>query len=87
MGKTGKASRTWLRRSLWGLGMIASILALCALSWALVRSPLFTVKQIDLEAPGRPGPDELRTLCGIRPGMSMLTLDTEEVSRRLETHP
>jgi cell division protein FtsQ len=67
--------------------MIASILSLCALSCALARSPLFVVKQIELEASGRPGPDEIRSMSGIRPGMNMLTLDTEEVSRRLETHP
>ena len=87
MGKTGKPSRTLFRCSLWGFGMIASIYAGYVLSCALIRSPLFTVKQIELEASGRPGPDEIRTLCGIRPGMNMLTLDTEGVSRRLETHP
>ena len=90
MGKTSRSSRTsrtFLRRSLWGFGMVVSILALSALSCALVRSPLFVVKQVDLEASGRPGPDEIRSMSGIRPGMNMLTLDTEEVSRRLETHP
>ena len=83
----GKTSRTFLRCSLWGFGMIASILALYALSCALVRSPLFVVKRVELEASGRPGPDEIRSMSGIRPGMNMLLLDTEEVSRRLETHP
>jgi cell division septal protein FtsQ len=87
MGKTSRSSRTFLRRSLWGFGTIASILALCALSCALARSPLFLVKQVELEASGRPGPDAIRSMSGIRPGMNMLSLDTEEVSRRLETHP
>jgi len=82
-----KTNRTFLRCSLWGFGMIASILAICALSCALARSPLFVVKQIELEAFERPGRDEIRSMSGIRPGMNMLTLDTEEVSRRLETHP
>jgi cell division protein FtsQ len=67
--------------------MIASILTLYVLSCALVRSPLFRVVQVDLEASGRPGPDEIRSMSGIRPGMNLLSLDTEEVSRRLETHP
>jgi len=87
MGKTSRPTRTFLRCSLWGFGMIASIFALCALSCALARSPLFVVKQVELEASGRPGPDEIRSMSGIRPGMNMLSLDTEEVSRRLETHP
>ena len=87
MGKTSRSSRTFLRRSLWGFGMVASILALSALSCALVRSPLFVVRQVDLEASGRPGPDEIRSMSGIRPGMNMLSLDTVAVSRRLETHP
>jgi cell division septal protein FtsQ len=77
----------FFRCSLWGLGTIATILALCALACALARSPLFVVKQVDVEASGRPGSDEIRSMSGIRPGMNMLTLDTEQVSRRLETHP
>ena len=87
MGKTSRSFRTFLRGSLWGFGMIASILALYTLSCALVRSPLFLVKQVELEVSGRPGPDEIRSMSGIRPGMNMLSIDTEEVSRRLETHP
>ncbi len=87
MGKTSRSSRTFLRCSLWGLGMTASTLALYALSCAVAQSPLFRVAQVDLEASGRPGPDEIRSMSGIRPGMNMLSLDTEEVSRRLETHP
>ncbi len=78
MGKTSRSSRTFLRSSLWGLGMIASILALYVLSCALARSPLFVVKQVELEASGRPGPDEIRSMSGIRPGMNMLSLDTED---------
>ena len=87
MGKTSRSTRTFLRCSLWGLGVIVSILVFSVLSFALVRSPLFVVKQVELEASGRPGSDEIRSMSGIRPGMNMLTLDTEEVSRRLETHP
>ena len=87
MGKTSWSFRMLLRCSLWGLGMIASILSFCALSCAMARSPLFVVKQIALEASERPGPDEIRSMSGIRPGMNMFSLDTEEVSRRLETHP
>lgn len=86
MDETSRPTRTFLRCSLWGLGMIASILAIHALWYAMVRSPLFVVKQVELEASGRPGPDEIRSMSGIRPGMNMLALDTEEVSRRLETH-
>lgn len=87
MGKTSRSFRTFLSGAHWGFGMIASILALYTLSCALVRSPLFLVKQVELEVPGRPGPDEIRSMSGIRTGMNMLSIDTEEVSRRLETHP
>jgi cell division protein FtsQ len=87
MDEMSRPTRTFLLRSLRGLGMIASILALYVLSSALVRSPLFVVKQVELDASGRPGPDEIRSMSGIRPGMNMFSLDTEEVSRRLETHP
>jgi cell division protein FtsQ len=45
------------------------------------------VKKVELDASGRPGPDEIRSMSGIRPGMNMLTLDTDKVSRRLEAHP
>jgi cell division protein FtsQ len=82
-----RSTRTFLRCSLWGFGMIASILSLSALSCALVRSPLFVIKQVELDATGRPGPEEIRSMSGIRPGMNLLALHTEDVSRRLETHP
>jgi cell division protein FtsQ len=67
--------------------MIASILLVCGLSFALARSPLFLVERVDLDTSGTPGPVEIRSLSGVRTGMNLLALDTEEVSRRLETHP
>jgi len=87
MDKTSGSSRTFLRCSLWGLGMIASVLTIYGLSVALARSPLFLVEQVEVEASGRLGPDEIRSICGLHPGMNMLFIDTEEVSRRLEAHP
>jgi len=87
MDKTSRSSRTVSRCALWGLGVIVSFLAFYLLSFALARSPLFVVKQVELEVSGRPGPDEIRSMSGIRPGMNMLSLDTEAVSRRLESHP
>ncbi len=82
-----RSARTFLRRVSWGLGVMASILVLYLLSCALVRSPLFLVKRVDVEATQRPGEEEIRSRSGIRPGMNLLSLDTAEVSRRLETHP
>ncbi len=87
MKETSRSARTFLRCSLWGLGMIASLLSLYLLSCALVRSSLFVVKQVEVDASGRPGAEEIRWVSGIRPGMSLLALDAAEVSRRLEAHP
>lgn len=82
-----RSARKWFRDSLWGLGIGASILAAYALSSALVRSPLFVVERVDVEASERPSPDEIRWMSGIRPGTNLLTLNTADVSRRLEAHP
>ncbi len=87
MKQKSRPARSLLRRCTWGLVVIASILSLYLLSCALVRSPLFVVKCVEVEASQRPGEEEVRSLSGIRPGMNLLSVDTEEVSRRLETHP
>lgn len=86
-GRRPPPKRKLLRRCLWAVGIGASILGVCALPRALAQSPLLVVRQIELEASGRPGPDEIGSLSGIRTGMSLLSLDAEGASRRLETHP
>jgi cell division protein FtsQ len=45
------------------------------------------VEQVEVDASGRPGPDEIRSMSGILPGMNLLSLSTADVSRRLEAHP
>jgi len=75
-----------LRASLWPLGMGVSILGLYGLACALVASPLFVLQEVTVEISGRASPEEIRSMSGIRPGMNILSLDTEVVSRRLETH-
>jgi cell division protein FtsQ len=75
-----------LRASLWPLGMGASILAAYGLACALAASPLFVLQEVTVEVSGRPSPEEIRSMSGIRLGMNLLSLDTEAVSRRLETH-
>jgi cell division septal protein FtsQ len=69
------------------LGLIVSALTVCLLSWGLLRSSLFLVKQVEVDASERPGPGEIRSMSGILPGTNLLRLDTEEVSRRVEAHP
>jgi len=75
-----------LRTSLWPLGVGASILAGYGLACALAASPLFVLQEVTVEASGRPSPGEIRSMSGVRPGMNLLSLDTEDVSRRLEAH-
>ena len=82
-----QSARRLLHFSQWGLGLGASILTAYGLSCALVGSPLFAVEQVEVEASGRPGPDEIRSMSGIRPGMNLLSLNTADISRRLEAHP
>jgi cell division protein FtsQ len=64
----------------------ASILVVYGLACALAASPLFVLKEVTVEVSGRPSPGEIRSVSGIRPGTNLLSLDTEEVSQRLETH-
>jgi len=75
-----------LRTSLWPLGVGASVLAGYGLACALAASPLFVLQEVVVEASGRPNPGEIRSMSGVRPGMNLLSLDTEGISRRLETH-
>ncbi len=82
-----RVKRRLLRGSLWGGGLFASVLVLFVLRDALVRSPLFIVKQVEIEGSGRVSPEEIRSISGVRPGMHLLSLDARAVSRRLEAHP
>jgi hypothetical protein len=66
--------------------MGASILAGYGLACVLAASPLFVLQEVTVEASGRPSPGEIRSMSGVRPGMNLLSLDTEDVSRGLETH-
>jgi cell division protein FtsQ len=66
--------------------MVVSILVACALASTLIESPLFVVTGVEVHASGRVSPDEIRRVSRIRPGMNLVTLDTDEVSRRLEAH-
>jgi cell division protein FtsQ len=66
--------------------MVVSILAAYALASALIESPLFVVRTVEVEASGRLSPGEVRTMSRVRPGLNLVTLDTADVSRRLESH-
>ncbi len=81
--------RTFYRCSLWGGGMIASVAVFGLLSCAVARSPLFVVKRISIEreSSGRPSPEAIRAVSGIRPGMNLILLDADRICRRLEAHP
>jgi cell division protein FtsQ len=80
-------ARKLLRCSLWGLGTGVSILAVYGLASALADSSLFVIQQVEVEASGRLGPDEIRSMSGIRPGMNLLSLNAADLRRRLETEP
>ena len=83
--QAGRALK-FLGASLWPLGVGAAILVAYGLACAVAASPLFVLQEVTVDVSGRPSPTEIETMSGIRPGMNLLSLDTEEVSRRLETH-
>lgn len=79
--------RALLRGSLWAFAIGASSLALCGVAHVVIRSPLFIVKEVQVEGSGTVGADEIRFLSGIRPGANLLAFRASHVSRRLEAHP
>jgi cell division protein FtsQ len=76
-----------LRFTVWVAGFGVSILSLFALARALVASPLFVVKAVDVEGSERLTPEEIRSVSGIRSDLNLVFLDTDEITRRLESHP
>ena len=69
---------TFLRTSLWPLGVGASVLAAYGLACAVAASPLFVLQEVTVEGSGRPSPAQIRTMSGVCPGMNLLSLDTDE---------
>lgn len=70
-----------------GVGMVVSMLVSLALAEAVIESPLFVVTHLDVEeASERVSPEEIRSMSRIRLGTNLVTLDTADVSRRLEAH-
>lgn len=66
-------------------GFGVSILSLFALARALVASPVFVVKAVDVEGSERLTPEEVRSVSGIRSDQNLVSLDTDEIMRRLES--
>lgn len=75
-----------LRVAVWVAGIGVSTLSLFALSRALVASPLFVVKVVDVEGSGRLTPEAIRSASGIPADASLVLLDADEIANRLEGH-
>ncbi len=87
-GRPRPGARGALRRLLVAVGMGSGLLlGACGFREALVRSPLFVLRQVEVEGTRRLSPQEVRAWGGVRPGANLLTLDPARVARRLERSP
>ncbi|MEW6439633.1 MAG: FtsQ-type POTRA domain-containing protein [bacterium] len=76
-----------VRVSFWLLGLGACVLAVLVLLHVLRSSPLFALKRIEVMGGLRASLGDLRSWGGVELGGNLLTLDIQEVSRRLEAQP
>ena len=76
--------RALLKKVGWLCAGILLIPALWKLGSVFMQSPLFAVREIEVQGCSRLTPESVRVLSGVHEGDSLLELDTEAVSQRLE---
>jgi cell division protein FtsQ len=94
-GSPGRARRTARavrpgpgrrRQGLW-IGLAAGVLAVAALVWLTVFSPLLDVRDVQVVGAAPDQVDPIRDAAAIGPGTSLLWLDGDEVVERVRTLP
>lgn len=78
-----RARRRSLLRAVLVLVLLAGLLS--GLGWLLLMSPALGVEQVRVTGTGRLSPAQVREAAAIEPGTPLARLDTDEVTRRLET--
>lgn len=77
----------WLRFLFWVVGIGLSVVSVSLLFRILENSPLFALERIEVAGTLRASLGELPPLNGMEPAGNLLTLDIQEVVRRLEAQP
>jgi cell division protein FtsQ len=75
------------RRRLRRVGILAGVLAVAGVGWAIVRSPLLDVDTVRVAGGEHTTGDAVRYAAGIPQGEPLLSLDTGAVAERVEALP
>lgn len=85
--RRGREPSRLARLLFWAAGIGSSLLSVSFLSRILENSPLFALERIEVAGTLRASLGELPSLKGVEPEGNLLTLDIQEVVRKLEAQP
>jgi cell division protein FtsQ len=75
-----RSARAWV-------AALAGILAVCATTWWVTRSPIFTLRSFRVSGASHVSPERIASLAGIGPQTNVLWVSTRRIERALEGDP